>query len=91
MKKGYDFSRGKIGAIAKTSSGKTRITIRIDDDILEWFRSQAHSAGGGKYQSLINQALREHTQSNSESFENALRVVIREELAKYSKNVKRRQ
>jgi len=49
MKKEYDFSRGKRGAVVKTPPGKTRITIRIDDDVLEWFRNQVHAAGGGSH------------------------------------------
>ena len=60
MKPEYDFSRAKRGPIAAPAPGKTRITIRIDDAILEWFRQRVHAAGGGRYQSLINQALREH-------------------------------
>ena len=40
MKKQYDFSKGKRGAVAKVPPGKTRITIRLDEDVLEWFRSQ---------------------------------------------------
>ncbi|MDF5727581.1 MAG: BrnA antitoxin family protein [Rhizonema sp. PD38] len=58
----YDFSQGKRGAIEPTGEGKTRITIRLDDDILMWFREQVHLAGGGNYQTLINNALREYVQ-----------------------------
>ncbi|MCU0566184.1 MAG: BrnA antitoxin family protein [Oculatellaceae cyanobacterium Prado106] len=61
-------------------SGKTRITIRIDDQILAWFREKVRKAGGGSYQSLINEALRQHIQQNRESIEETLRRVIREEL-----------
>jgi uncharacterized protein (DUF4415 family) len=89
MKKEYDFSRGRRGAVIKTPPGKTRITIRIDDDILEWFRGQAHAAGGGNYQSLINKALREYVQSNQEPLTDTLRVVVREELARYDRKRKR--
>jgi uncharacterized protein (DUF4415 family) len=46
--------------------GKTRITVRIDDDLLAWFRSQVHAAGGGNYQTLINRALREYVARQSE-------------------------
>jgi uncharacterized protein (DUF4415 family) len=59
MNKEYDFSKGKRGAVIPVPKGKTRITIRIDDDILEWFRGEVDVAGGGNYQTLINQALRE--------------------------------
>jgi uncharacterized protein (DUF4415 family) len=47
MKKEYDFSRGCRGAILGAAPRKIRITIRIDDDILQWFRGQMHEAGGG--------------------------------------------
>jgi len=85
MKKEYNFSRGKRGPLIKSPKGKTRITIRIDDDILEWFRQQVHTAGGGNYQTLINTALREYMNSKRESLENTLRHVIREELSTYGK------
>jgi len=58
MRKEYDFKKGKRGAVLPAPTGKTRITIRLDDDILEWFRGQADAAGGGNYQSMINEALR---------------------------------
>ena len=61
MKTHYDFSRGKRGPVLKAPAGKTRITIRIDDDLLQWFRNQAHAAGGGSYQTLLNGALREYS------------------------------
>ncbi len=62
----YDFSQGKRGAIEATGEGKTRITIRLDDDILVWFREQVHQKGGGNYQTLINNALREYVQQRRE-------------------------
>lgn len=86
MKKEYDFSHGKRGAVLKTPPGKTRITIRLDNDIIEWFRNQVHAAGGGSYQNLINAALREYIRSNpEESLADTLRIVVREELARYRK------
>lgn len=86
MKKEYDFAHGKRGSVLKTPPGKTRITIRIDDDILEAFRSQVHAAGGGSYQALINNALRQHIESIEEPFKEALRSVVREELNRYDAN-----
>ncbi len=86
MKKEYDFAHGKRGGVIKTPPGKTRITIRIDDDILESFRAQVHAAGGGSYQALINEALRQHIESTEEPFKKALRSVVREELSRYSAN-----
>ena len=90
MKKEYDFSKGKRGPVVKSPPGKTRITIRIDDDVLEWFRAQVHEAGGGSYQALINQALREHMESQREPLEATLRRVLREELPEYGIKKKRK-
>ena len=59
-----------------------RITIRIDDDILDWFREQVNGAGGGNYQTMINNVLREYVESRNVSLEKTLRRVIREELRK---------
>ena len=84
MKKQYDFSKAKRGAVVPTPSGKTRITIRFDDDILEWFREQVDAAGGGSYQALINSALRDHVESRREPLEETLRRVIREEIPEYA-------
>jgi uncharacterized protein (DUF4415 family) len=80
---------GKRDSVIKISKGKTRITIRIDNDILEWFRQQVHDAGGGNYQTLINMSLREYIESKRESLEDTLRHVIREELAAYRKKSRR--
>lgn len=80
MKKEYDFSKAKRGPIVKTPPGKTRITIRIDGTLLEWFRRQAHAAGGASYQTLINDALKQHVATTREPLETTLRRVIREEL-----------
>jgi uncharacterized protein (DUF4415 family) len=82
MKEEYDFGQGKRGAIDPIPAGKTRITIRLDDDILVWFRAQAHAAGGGNYQTLINNALREYIKRREEPLEEILRRVVREELQK---------
>jgi len=78
--KEYDFDKAEQGAVVWPSPGKTRITIRIDTDILNWFRNQVHEAGGGNYQTLINEALREYIRYRDEMFESVLRKVIREEL-----------
>lgn len=80
MKKEYDFSKGKRGAVRPVAKGKTRITIRIDDDILEWFRGEVDAAGGGSYQTLINGALREYLKQQQQPLEELLRRVVREEL-----------
>ena len=80
MKKNYDFSKAKRGAVLSIPPGKTRITIRIDDDVLEWFRTRAHDAGGGNYQTMLNQALREYVETQHEPLEETLRRVLREVL-----------
>lgn len=80
MKNRYDFSQGKRGPVVTPPPGKTRITIRIDDDILDWFRARVHDAGGGSYQAMINQALRDFIDSDREDLEELLRRVVREEV-----------
>jgi uncharacterized protein (DUF4415 family) len=60
--------------------GKTRVTIRLDNDVLDWFRQQVDDAGGGNYQSLINEALRTFMRQKQEPLESTLRRVIRDEL-----------
>jgi uncharacterized protein (DUF4415 family) len=77
-----DFSRGRRGAVLPVPQGKTRITIRIDTDVLDWFRAEVERAGGGNYQTLVNDALREHVEGTREDLEGKLRRVIREELAR---------
>ena len=80
MRKEYDFKKGKRRAVLPVPAGKTRITIRLDDDILEWFRNQADAAGGGNYQSMINEALRTIATEGPAKFETVVRRVVREEL-----------
>lgn len=83
MKKRYDFTQGRRGAVLRTAPGKTRITIRIDDDILQWFREQVHRAGGGSYQTLMNDALRTVMHGAGPDLTRTLRRVLREELRRY--------
>ena len=82
MKKEYDFSKGKRGAVVSSARGKSRITIRLDDEILNWFRREVHKAGGGNYQTLINHALRDYLKKRPESLEEVVRRVVREEVRK---------
>jgi len=84
MKREYDFGKARRGAVVPVPRGKTRITIRLDDEILAWFREQAEQAGGGNYQTLINEVLREHMKRAREPLEKTLRRVIREELGRAS-------
>ena len=80
MKRNYDFSKAKRGPVLPAPPGKTRLTIRIDDDVLDWFRKQVHDAGGGNYQTMLNRALRESMEGQVEPFENTLRRVLSEVL-----------
>jgi uncharacterized protein (DUF4415 family) len=80
MKKNYSFKKARRGAVLPTPPGKTRITIRIDDDVLEWFRKQVHAAGGGTYQTMMNKALREAMERHEEPLEATLRRVLAEVL-----------
>jgi uncharacterized protein (DUF4415 family) len=80
MRDEYDFSKAKRGPVIPKQPGKTRITIRLDDDIVEWFKEQVHKSGGGNYQTLMNHALREYTEGTNKPIEELLRRVVREEL-----------
>jgi uncharacterized protein (DUF4415 family) len=77
----FDFSRGKRGPVIEPEPGKTKISIRLDNAVLDHFRVLVHKAGGGNYQTLINDALLEHIQRRSTL--DAVRQVVREALAPY--------
>ena len=81
MRKEYDFSTARRGAIVSSRKGKTRITIRLDDDILAWFKARVHQSGGGNYQTLINDALRAIIEAPVEPLETVIRRIVRQELA----------
>jgi uncharacterized protein (DUF4415 family) len=74
----YDFSKGKRGPVIP-NKGKTRITIFIDTDILEWFRDEAEREGWG-YQTAINQALRNYIKQDKRPIQEIVREVVRKEL-----------
>ncbi len=78
----FDFSRARRGAVVKPEPGKTKISIRLDNAVLEYFRDIVNKAGGGNYQTRINDALLEY--AYRQSTPNVVREVIREELAQYS-------
>ncbi len=80
MRREYDFSTARRGAIIPVPKGKTRITIRLDDELVEWFKRQVHAAGGGNYQTMINEALRSFVSDQRKPMESLLRRVVREEL-----------
>jgi len=64
VKRQYDFSKARRGAVIKVPGGKSCITIRLDADVLDWFRKQVDDAGGGSYQNLINRALRAYVEGS---------------------------
>lgn len=78
MKREYDFSKAKRGPIVPATPGKTRITIRLDNEVIEHFQDIVDRAGGGNYQTLINDALREHIRGAR--LEAVVRKAIREEV-----------
>jgi len=84
MKDRYDFSKGKRGRVLPPDpepEGKTRITIRLDQDVVDRFFQMAERSGGATgYQTLINAALREYLDGKAPRIEDALRRIIREEL-----------
>ncbi len=77
-----DFSRARRGAVVKPEPGKTKISIRLDNAILNYFRSAVDAAGGGNYQTLINDALREHIRQHAVL--EAVRQAVREEMAPFN-------
>jgi len=81
MEKEYDFSKGKQGPI-RNNKGKTRITIYLDDDILDAYRRKGDNIGRG-YQTLINETLRQSISKKSAAVDaKTLRRILREELKK---------
>jgi uncharacterized protein (DUF4415 family) len=84
MKKRYDFGgekRGRITPKEPEPRGKTRITIRLDEDLVDHFLKEADASGGAMgYQTLINDALRQHVEGKAPKFEETLRRIVREEV-----------
>ncbi len=82
MKKEYDFSKAKRGAVLP-SEGKTRITIYLDDIVIERFKALSKRTGKG-YQTLLNEALRAHLGVEEAPLTaTALRRILREELSQH--------
>ncbi|MBM4156927.1 MAG: BrnA antitoxin family protein [Lentisphaerae bacterium] len=84
MKANYDFSGARRGSVVPPSGRKVRITIRLDRDLVEWFKSKAELKGGGSYQTMLNDALRAYTEHQNGELERLLRKVVREEIRKAS-------
>ena len=78
MKREYDFSKARRGPVVPAAPGKTRITIRLDNDVIEHFQNIVDRAGGGNYQTLINAALREYIQGAR--LEAVVRRAVRKEV-----------
>lgn len=78
MKREYEFSKGKRGAVIAPEPGKTRIRIRLDNAVLDYFRRRVNEMGGGNYQTLINDALRDHIRGTR--LEDVIRRTLRQEL-----------
>jgi len=76
-----DFSGARRGRVIRPEPGKTKISIRLDNTVLDYFRALVEKAGGGNYQTLINNALLEHVHRRSTL--DVVRQVVREELAPY--------
>jgi hypothetical protein len=82
MRAEYDFSKGKRGAIIP-QKGKTRISIFIDNSVLDEFRTRAEKAGTG-YQTMMNDALRKYlSETDQPVTEQALRQILRQEMPEY--------
>lgn len=80
MKKAYDFSKGKRGAVVATT-GKTRITIYVDDAVIQRFKARSEKTGKG-YQTLINEALKSYAGlAEKPVTQEVVRKIVREELA----------
>jgi hypothetical protein len=83
MKDGYDLTGAVRGPVFPMPPGHTRMTLVMDDEVMDWFRDKVDRAGGGNYQVLINDVLREHVQQR-ETIEETFRRVLREELGRRS-------
>jgi uncharacterized protein (DUF4415 family) len=79
-----DFSKAQRGPVIPPDPNKLRITIRLDGDIIAHFKRKVLEAGGGNYQTLMNQALREHIEADTGPLVEKIRTVIREELRQVS-------
>ena len=81
-----DFSAAKRGAVLKPEPGKTKISIRLDNAVLDYFRNIVNNEGGGNYQTLINDALLDYVHRRSTL--EMVRELVREELAPYAADLK---
>lgn len=61
MKEEHDYSKGRRGAVVPPKEGRTRVTIQLDGEVLNWLREEVNNSGGGSYSELINEVLRRRT------------------------------
>ncbi|MGH7933772.1 MAG: BrnA antitoxin family protein [Candidatus Binataceae bacterium] len=87
MKRQYDLSKARRGPVVPPTPGKTRITIRLDNDVIEHFQAMVDRAGGGNYQTLINDALRDYIRGAR--LETVVRQAVREEVKAVSEALAR--
>jgi hypothetical protein len=80
MAESKGFRNAERGGKEPSLATKVRITIRLDGEIIDWFRSRVEERGAGNYQTMINNALRDYMNQGGEPLESVLRRVIREEL-----------
>lgn len=78
----YDLTNDGRGPVIPSRPGTTRVTLRLDEEVLDWFRRRVPAAGGGDYQRLIDNALRDHISRNGQTLEELLRRIVREELSR---------
>lgn len=84
MKRNYDFSGARRGAVVPATGKKVRITIRLDRDLVEWFKRKVDAQGGGNYQTMLNKAVRAYVERQDKPLEELLRKIVREEIRKAS-------
>ncbi|MGN0921040.1 MAG: BrnA antitoxin family protein [Cellvibrio sp.] len=87
MDRGYGDETEANSAAEPFIQGKTRITIRLDDVVIDWFRTRAAKVNPGNYQTLINNALRDYIRQQQEPLEQMLRRILREELSRAATEV----
>jgi hypothetical protein len=77
MKLKLDWSRAVRGPVILPRANSTRLTLRIDDDVLDWFRKLVRQNAGGDYGDLINHALREWVENHPDALDETMRAVLR--------------
>ena len=84
MRANHDFRRARRGDVLPAAGNKVRITIRLDREIIDWFKARVEAHGGGNYQTMLNDALHAFIGHQDQPLEAMLRRVVREEIKKAS-------